>query len=257
VKNLLAITSFTILAASTINSVHAQEELIYVAVTPCRIADTRQSAAGAIGADTFQNFRVSGSAGELAVQGGTTDCPNPKGGERPVAISAYLLAIPADSSTDQGVLTAYPSDQPSPPPGAGSTVNFAQNQIIGNTTNVTICSKDKGCPSDGELAVLARKTDEHLVIDIQGYFYRATSLTGYQVVNAGFTVANSNGFIAQASCPAGKKALGGGGSLVSSSWFLDGSYPLGDGSGWRVSYKSTGQFFSASGFVWAVCAVVD
>ena len=86
-------------------------------------------------------------------------------------------------------------------------MNLAKNQTVGNATNITTCSKDNQCPSDGELAVPARKTDEHVVIDIQGYFYWAASLAGYEVVNAGFAVANSQDFVAQANCPAGKKAL--------------------------------------------------
>ena len=56
-----------------------------------------------------------------------------------MAISAYVLAVPATSPIGGGVLTAYPSDQIPPPVGAGSTVNFAAGQIVGNTTNVTLC----------------------------------------------------------------------------------------------------------------------
>jgi len=232
--------------------VHAQDELVYVAVEPCRVADTRQSAMGVIGADTARNFKVSGSSGDLAVQGGEVDCPNPKGSEQPVAVSAYILAVPADSSSDKGVLTAYPSNEPPPPPGAGSTVNFDLGQTIGNTTNATICTGGS-CPSDGELAVLARKTDEHVVIDIQGYFYRQ-SVAGYQIVQDDFAVAESTGFVVSLDCPGGKKALGGGASLVNSGWFMHGSYPKQDGAGWQVSYRSAGNNFSAAGTIWVVCA---
>ena len=44
-----------------------QSDLIYVAVDPCRIADTRQSSLGVIRADTLRNFRVAGSSSELGV----------------------------------------------------------------------------------------------------------------------------------------------------------------------------------------------
>ena len=253
-KSLMCTTASMLLAASS-GIVHAQDELVYVAVEPCRIADTRQSAMGVIRADTLRNFRVSGSSGDLAVQGGEVDCPNPRPGKQPVAVSAYILAVPAESSSDKGVLTAYPSDEPQPPPGSGSTVNFDLGQTIGNTTIVTICSGGD-CPADGELAVLARKTDEHAVIDVQGYFYRQT-VAGYQIVEDSFAVANSSGFIASIDCPGGKKALGGGGSLVDVGWFLHGSYPKEDGSGWRVSYRSAGATFSAAGKVWAICAPVN
>jgi len=162
---------FTLLAIAlgtvVFTPLKAQEDLIYVAVNPCRIVDTRE-AGGAITANDFRNFLVSGSLGELAVQGSKTDCLNPKTGTAPLAISAYVIAVPTAGST-AGVLTAYPSDHLPPPVGAGSTVNFAAGQVIGNTTNITLCAAD--CPTDGEFAVLARSTDEHVVIDVQGYFY--------------------------------------------------------------------------------------
>jgi len=248
-------TSTVILAATCLSPVQAQEELIYVAVEPCRIADTRQSAMGVINANTSRNLLIAGKAEEMGVQGGKVDCLNPKGNERPVAISAYILAVPAESSTDKGVLAAYSSDI-SPAPSGVSTVNFAKGQTIGNTTTVRVCAEDD-CPSDGELAILARKTDEHVVVDIQGYFYPQTSIPGYVLVQAPFATAGSNTKLAEALCPAGKKVLGGGGSLAVSSWFLDSSYPRSDGLGWRVRYKTSGETFSASGMTWAVCATVD
>jgi len=145
-----------ILWPTSLIPVNAQEDCIYVAVDPCRIVDTR-NAGGAITANTantFRNFRVSGTVGELAVQGGTTDCLDPKAGTglKPVAISAYVLAVPATSSIGGGVLTAYPSDQIPPPVGAGSTVNFAAGQIVGNPTNVTLCDP-ASCLLDRDIPV--------------------------------------------------------------------------------------------------------
>lgn len=242
------------LLASNSALVLSQEELAYVAVEPCRIADTRQSSGGAIKADTVRNFLVSGSAEDLAVQGGEVECANPKEGVAPVAIAAYVLAVPANSSSDKGVLSAYPSDEDAPPAGSGSTVNFGLDQTIGNTTIVTICSSD--CPSTGELAVLARKTDEHAVIDVQGYFYPQT-VAGYRAVVDVFTASNTNGFIATIDCPAGTFVLGGGASMVDNGWFLNGSYPKDDASGWRVNYRTTGDNFSAAGNIWAICAPVN
>lgn len=255
-NRLAILTAAVIVCITEAGSVSAQDELIYVPVEPCRVADTRQSAVGVIDANTSRNFLVAGDAEELAAQGGEVDCLNPKGTEQPVAVTAYILAVPAETSTGRGVLTAYPADLPPPPSGSGSTVNFAEGQVIGNTTTVTVCSDGK-CPSDGELAVLARNTDEHVVIDVQGYFYPPSTIPGYEVVQANFATAGSNALIAQAVCPAGKKVLGGGGSLGASSWFLDGSYPLADGSAWRVRYKTSGATFSASGVVWAICAYVN
>jgi len=171
-KSILLTLFAAILVPTAFSPAKAQDDLIYVPVQPCRIVDTR-NAGDAIPANTFRNFRVSGTVGELAVQGGESDCLDPKAatGLKPLAISAYVLAVPATSSTSGGVLTAYPSDQLPPPVGTGSTVNFAAGQIVGNTTNVTLCDPT-GCPSDGEFAILARSTDEDVVIDVQGYFYQ-------------------------------------------------------------------------------------
>ena len=138
------------------------EDLVYSAVTPCRIVDTR-NAGGVIPANDFRNFLVSGSIGELAVQGGQTDCLPPKEAT-PSAITAYVITVPSAP----GILMAYPSDQLPPPEGFGSTVNSATGQVAGNTTNITLCTD---CPADGEFAILARTSDQHVVVDIQGYFY--------------------------------------------------------------------------------------
>lgn len=167
----ILLTLFTIILGSTSLIPVKAQDLVYVPVDPCRIVDTR-NAGGAIIADGFRNFLVSGTVGELAVQGGTTNCLDPKAGTglKPLAISAYVLAVPATNSTN-GVLTAYPSDQPPPPAGAGSTVNFAAGQVIGNTTNITLCASST-CPTNGEFAILARRTNQHVVIDVQGYFYQ-------------------------------------------------------------------------------------
>jgi len=181
-KSILLTLFAAILVPTAFSPAKAQDDLIYVPVQPCRIVDTR-NAGDAITANTFRNFRVSGTVGELAVQGGESDCLDPKAtsGLKPLAISAYVLAVPATSSTSGGVLTAYPSDQLPPPVGTGSTVNFAAGQVIGNTTNVTLCDEatlrapPSPCPTDGEFAVLARSTDEHVVIDVQGYFYPLNS----------------------------------------------------------------------------------
>ena len=170
-KKSALLTWLVFLSGSTaLMPVKAQEDLIYVAVDPCRIVDTRNTG-GAIAANAFRNFRASGTTWELAIQGGNTYCIDPKEGtgQKPLAISAYVIAVPATGST-AGVLTAYPSDQLPPPVGAGSTVNFDAGEIVGNTTNITLCEPGN-CPTDGEFAILARSTNQHVVIDVQGYFY--------------------------------------------------------------------------------------
>ncbi len=214
-KNFPLLTLFLItLGSCLVTPVLAQDDLIYVPVDPCRIVDTR-SGGGAITANTVRNFLVSGSLGELAVQGGQTDCLDPKAGtgQKPLAISAYVVAVPASGSTN-GVLTAYPSHRLPPPVGAGSTVNFAPGQVIGNTTNITLCDQVT-CPTDGEFAILARNTNQHVVVDIQGYFYPSSAVKRLVVVDA------NGGDIAFASTPGRLGTV----NIVSSTGYYSSMYP--------------------------------
>jgi hypothetical protein len=180
-KALVSTSVATLLAASSI-SAQALENSVYVPVNPCRIVDTRPASGGtgAIAANSSRNFLVSGT---VSGQGGNTGgCPAPRSGSEPVAISAYVIAVP-DTGSTAGVLTAYPSDQAAPAPGAGSTVNFAAGAIVGNTTTITLCQGS--CPSDGEFAVLARNTSQNVVVDVQGYFYPATGTCPDDMVASG------------------------------------------------------------------------
>lgn len=163
-----------IITGLTFNYAQAQDDLVYVAVEPCRIVDTRASSMGFINGNTSRNFSVYGTAEELAVQGVQGACSNPKNGLEPVAVAAYVVATPGDSSpTSNGVVTAYPAGNPIPPAGTGATLNFNEGDTIGNTSIVTLCKES--CPPDGTLAVLVRNTDYHVVIDVQGYYYAGTS----------------------------------------------------------------------------------
>jgi len=184
-KLLLRISVLSLLTSTSIPAV-AQENLVYVPVNPCRIVDTRPSSGGegAIAADTSRNFLVSGT---VSSQGGTSaGCPSPRPDTEPLAVSAYVVAVPVSGST-AGALSAYPSDQTAPAAGEGATVNFAAGQVIGNTTNITLCEPDS-CPTSGdtgEFAVLARNTIQHVVVDVQGYFYPAAGTCPDDMVAAG------------------------------------------------------------------------
>ena len=215
-KKSVPLTLFLIILGTTVLApVQAQDDLVYVAVEPCRIVDTR-NAGGAIPANNYRNFRVSGTSGQLAVQGGVSDCLDPKAGtgQKPLAIVAYVLAT--GGSTKNGVLSAYPSDQPPPPTGSGSTLNFAKGQIIGNTTTITICDSSGSCPSSGEFAVLARNTNQNVVIDVQGYFYPQSGGGDVNTVivetqsDFGTSYGSDVSEVVTATCPTGSIMTGGG-----------------------------------------------
>jgi len=259
-----------ILGASALTPVQA-EDLVYVAVEPCRIVDTR-NAGGAIPANNFRNFQVSGTVGELAVQGGNSDCLDPEAGtgQKPLAIVAYVLAVPPPGS-GSGVLTAYPSNQPPPPVGSGSTVNFAAGQIIGNTTTITLCDPSGFCPTDGEFSILARNTNQHVVIDIQGYFYPTPSrLSTVKVFsssdrNLSFNVASET---ILATCPPKSIVTGGGVDCLSLNFdssttnygVVITSNPVGNG--YVGTCGADGLFYDNNKFgppitVFALCAFFD
>jgi hypothetical protein len=229
-KRLIQVTSAAILLTTAFSPAQAQDEQIYVAVEPCRIVDTRKGLALPVPKNGHTNFLVSGGPSELFDQGGsqTTGCPAPpKSGQGfpPAAIAAYVIAVPAASSTSGGVLTAYPSDQPQPPVGASSTVNFAQGQPLGNTTIITLCTAND-CPADGQFAILARNTDEHVVIDVLGYFYPVPK-PQIQIVSAqqSVSVSGSTSKSLTVDCPDGAQVISGGGFATGDTVITD-SYPV-------------------------------
>ena len=165
-KSLISISVTTLLITTGIPAAQAQDNLIYVAVDPCRIVDTR-SGAGPIAADTSRDFQVSGA--NLSSQGGTS-CVHPRAnsGVDPVAISAYIVAVPTGSSIN-GLLTAFPADQADPDDSI-ATVNFGAGQVVGNTTTATLCENSASCTS-GPLGIITHNTEQDVVIDVQGYYY--------------------------------------------------------------------------------------
>ena len=84
------------------------------------------------------------------------------------------------------------------------------------------------------------------------------ALSGYEVVR-GPTTSNARGsYRIYANCPAGKVAIGGGGSQGSANWYLDDSRPQAGGAGWEVEY-SPGPGVNPNentgiGEAWALCA---
>jgi hypothetical protein len=170
-KSIILTLSMTMLGSIEVTPVLALENLVYVPVDPCRIVDTRQ-AAGAIPANTSRNFLVSGT---VTTQGGNAaGCPAPRQGVEPLAISAYIVAVPTATS-GAGLLTAFPADQMDPDDTI-ATVNYAAGQVVGNTTNATLCENTASCPV-GPLGIITHNTEQHVVVDVQGYCYPSTAAT--------------------------------------------------------------------------------
>ena len=135
-------------------------ELLYTAVNPCRIADTRKTSAGIIDADTQRNFRVFGSGSTISAQGGNSaGCSSPLG---------RALRRPhqhgGGDPTGKGNLQAFPVDAGA---GAGLSVNY--NTIDTNLANAGTVKTVTG--SGPDISVASNFSLAHTVIDLLGYYY--------------------------------------------------------------------------------------
>jgi len=177
----------TLLASTSFTTQAQGDNLIYVAVEPCRLVETRPELGGAgpIPTSGTRNFLVYGT--DLSSQNGQAGgCEHPRAasGVEPLAISAYVVGVPTPTS-GAGHLTAYPSGG-TEPGNDSATVNYAAGQVNGNTTNVTLCDPAvTACPSDGQMAIKAFSTEQNVVIDVQGYFYPATGTCPADMVPVG------------------------------------------------------------------------
>jgi hypothetical protein len=143
--------------------------LAYTAVTPCRIADTRQ-AGGSLAVGLPRDFRVTGVG--LQGQGGSAaGCAVPQGPVRAVVVN--FVAV---NPTGPGNLRGWAYSTPPVGPPAASILNYAAvpGLNIANAIVVPIC---QGTPADCpfDLRVQASASGSHLVMDVVGYF-SSTSL---------------------------------------------------------------------------------
>lgn len=145
----------------------------------------------------------------------------------------------------------------------------AADQTFGSFFNASECvsgSRAKGCEL-ADPSTLAAKTPPAgctLYVDdgvagcpawISGCTPR---VAGYEVVVGDSVESSSSAFTATVNCPAGKKALGGGGSVFSVDWYLGESRPFPNGNGWQVEYiRNPDAVGVVTAEAWAVCAGVE
>jgi hypothetical protein len=128
--------------------------LLFVPVTPCRVADTRDS---------------DGPLGGPIVSGNTTrDFPIPSGacGIPPTAL-AYSLNVTVVPSGRLGYLSVWPTGQVRPPV---SILNSVDGRVKANAAIVSAGTK-------GSISVFAQD-DTHVILDMNGYFVPATTNVG-------------------------------------------------------------------------------
>ncbi len=155
----------------------AQTGSVFVPVTPCRIIDTRLTAAGALVPGGARSFVVSGSSATLfGAQGGSaTGCGIPTG----AAVSAFVNFV-AVSPSGAGNLRTWAYSAAPPPPPLAAILNYASisGLAIANGVTAPLCDPlATTCTYD--ILVQAFGSDTHVVADVMGYFRPA--LTSFAV----------------------------------------------------------------------------
>jgi len=133
-------------------------DLVFVPITPCRIADTRL-AGGQIAANTSRAIDVT-QVSDYSSQGGAASNCGGAGSAGSYAAAALNFTVVTPASA--GYVTAYPFASTRP---VAATVNYAAGDIVGNYAVVKL---DQGA-SAAELSVYSF-AQTHLVIDIVGYY---------------------------------------------------------------------------------------
>jgi hypothetical protein len=193
-------------------------DLVFVPITPCRIADTRL-AGGQIAANSVRSFDVTAVA-DYSFQGG--DASNCSGAGSAGSFAAAAFNFTVVTPTAAGYITAFPFLATQP---LAATVNYTAGDIRGNFAIVKL---DQGA-SASELSVYSF-AQTHLVIDMVGYFINpeATAPTCTEVTSAGIDILAGNfGSQTTAACPTGSQIMSGGcssssfdGKVVTSRTFL-------------------------------------
>jgi hypothetical protein len=160
--------------ATTANLPLGANALVFVAMTPCRIADTRagQGFPGAFGPPSL----VGGATGRTFPIQSNTTCPIPS------IAQAYSFNLTVVAPAPLGFITAYPT--PGPLPLAG-TLAWDQSLIVSNAAIVP-------AGTNGSVDVYANANTD-LVIDINGYYATPSDLVGNTALGAGALASNTTG----------------------------------------------------------------
>ena len=165
-------------------------DLVYTPVAPCRILDTRSTAAGAIAANSTRNF-IAINASNFTSQGGSsTNC-----GTLGLNATAVAINLTAVTPSGAGYATAYPYGTTQP---VASSINYTAGAVVNNALIVQI--PNPLASFDFTVYTFAQS---HYVADIVGYFAPpvATALQCQDTANT--TVSGiASGGTANANAPA-------------------------------------------------------
>ena len=159
---LLVFASSTPFAFAELGSLNS--DLVFTPVTPCRIIDTRNAAAGILPAGATRGFM--GWNGNYTAQGGaTTSCNLPFSTNN----AAILVNFTVVSPTTGGYITVFPGDATSVP--LAATLNFNAGDVKGN--NAVLKLNQTGTGAD--FGIYTTSTT-HIVADVVGYYAKPVAV---------------------------------------------------------------------------------
>ena len=168
-------------------------DLVYTPVQPCRILDTRSTAAGAIAANSTRNF-IAINASNFTSQGGSaTNC-----GTLGLSATAVAINLTAVLPAGAGFATAFPFGTTQP---LASSVNYTAGAIVNNALIVQIPN-----PLSSFDFTVYTFAQAHYVADIVGYFAPpvATALQCVETANTDLAIAaGGTGNAVAPACAAG------------------------------------------------------
>ena len=169
-------------------------DLVYTPVTPCRIADTRNVAAGAIAANSTRQFVAFGISNFTAQGGSGTNC-----GINPLQATAVMIVATAVTPSAAGFATFYSYGTTQP---IATSMQFAAGAIVVNTLAVQAPN-----PLSSFDMTVYTSAQSHFVIDIVGYFAPPLA-TALQCVETANTTnpnipAGGTGNVVAPACPTG------------------------------------------------------
>jgi hypothetical protein len=171
------LATFACASAGTVQA-ETPPGLVYTALPPCRILDTRpsQGGTGAMAANETRTFHVVGSTSNFAGQGGLAGgCGIPGYADTIPQVQAVMFNFVAVSAAGAGNLRAWATDQPMP---SAATLNYAKvtDQTTGfafNIANGIAIPVSQDGTEGADISIRASNSGTDVVADVVGYFSRS------------------------------------------------------------------------------------
>ena len=161
-------------------TVAGPKELVFTALPPCRVIDTRGSGAGGkFAANETRSYILRGPTTDYTSQGGNAagcGIPDLSGvsvqGNTALALALNIIVV---APTGAGDMRAWPTNQTVP---LASVINYANvtGLNIANGVIVPMCDEQSATPcASGDISFLADVAGGFLVADVTGYFHEESS----------------------------------------------------------------------------------